>query len=83
MHIDYVETFYQKKLAYASGPLLDENGNKKGGLLVSRMTLSEAKDFIKNDPFFIEDIADFEIKNFTPSNSSTSINQDWCLQNPS
>ncbi|AXA34080.1 carboxymuconolactone decarboxylase family protein [Francisella adeliensis] len=65
-HTEYLTSFYDKGLILASGPY----NNRAGGFIISKMNLEVANDYMLNDPFYISDIADFNIKDFSPNNLS-------------
>ncbi|QEO59620.1 carboxymuconolactone decarboxylase family protein [Francisella marina] len=65
-HIDYLARFYEKEVILASGPY----NNREGGFIISVMDLKSAKDYVENDPFYINEIGDFDIKDFIPTKSS-------------
>ena len=62
-HVEYLSRFYKQGLILASGPY----NNRSGGLIISTMDLKSAHAYMINDPFYIYDIGDFEIKEFVPT----------------
>ncbi|MBK2095445.1 MULTISPECIES: carboxymuconolactone decarboxylase family protein [Francisella] len=65
-HMDYLSKFYDDGLILASGPY----NNRSGGFIISVMDLESAKEYVRNDPFYLNDIGDFDIKDFIPTKSS-------------
>lgn len=65
-HTEYLTSFYDKELILASGPY----NNREGGFIISKMNVQQAKDYMLNDPFYTNDIADFNIKDFSPNKLS-------------
>jgi len=67
-HMDYVSSFYKKNVILASGPY----NNRSGGFIISLMSYDQAVEYMHGDPFYINNLADFDIKDFTPTNSSSA-----------
>ena len=65
-HIEYLARFYDRGLILASGPY----NNRSGGFIISTMDAKSANTYVTNDPFYINDIGDFDIKDFIPSKST-------------
>lgn len=62
-HRDFLNAAYEKDYLIVSGPLVP----RTGGILISQLTdRAIIEDFFKDDPFYIHDIADYEIIEFTP-----------------
>jgi uncharacterized protein YciI len=62
-HRDFLGQGYQKDYLMVSGPM----NPRTGGIIVSQLTdRAIIEDFLKDDPFYIHDIADFEVIEFTP-----------------
>lgn len=62
-HRDFLEECYQKEALIVSGPL----NPRTGGILLSQLKDREAlMELIHADPFYIEDIAEYEILEFDP-----------------
>jgi uncharacterized protein YciI len=62
-HRAYLETGYQKDYLVVSGPF----NPREGGVLVSQLKdRAQVEEFIANDPFKINDIAEYEILEFSP-----------------
>ncbi|QLE79852.1 carboxymuconolactone decarboxylase [Francisella sp. Scap27] len=70
-HMEYLTSFYDRDLILASGPYND----RAGGFIISTIDIKDVNDYIVNDPFYINDIAEFNIKNFTPTKSSASFKE--------
>lgn len=62
-HRDYLEMGYQKNYLIVSGPKIP----REGGILLSQLRDKKVLiDFLQQDPFYLNGIADFEIIEFTP-----------------
>lgn len=63
-HRAFLDTLYAQDLLLASGPQV----LRTGGILIARSGRSkdELMDILKNDPFYIEGIADYTIIEFDP-----------------
>ncbi len=62
-HRTFLETGYQKNYFVASGP----RNPRTGGVILSQLTdRKKLDDILKEDPFIISDIADYEVIEFTP-----------------
>lgn len=62
-HREFLETGYQKNMLIASGP----RNPRTGGIIISQLkNRDELENFIKHDPFFVNDIAEYEIIEFNP-----------------
>ena len=70
-HIEYLSRFYEQGLIIASGPY----NNRSGGLIISIMDSKSAYTYMKNDPFYIHDIGDFQIKEFEPTKITNDFNK--------
>jgi uncharacterized protein len=66
-HLEYMIGLEKRGLVFASGPLADGEGPPTGqGLTVLRAKdASEARTFAEADPFFINGVRTFEIKEWT------------------
>lgn len=60
-HRAYLDRFYNAGSLVASGPSEPRTG---GVILCNVRTIEEARNIISQDPFFKEDIADYEITQF-------------------
>jgi 4-carboxymuconolactone decarboxylase len=65
-HICHLSQYYDRALIQASGPY----NNREGGFIISTMSLNEANIYVKNDPYFIANVASFNIKVFEPTKTS-------------
>lgn len=62
-HRAHLDTGYQRNYLIASGP----RNPREGGVLISQLTnRTILEDFISQDPFIVEEIADYEIFEFSP-----------------
>lgn len=62
-HRSYLDKCYQQNLLIASGP----RNPRTGGVLISQLDdRHKLESFLKQDPFYIHNVADFEIIEFTP-----------------
>lgn len=71
-HILYLDDCYQKKLFICSGRKVPRTG---GIILCNCTTREEAEQIMKDDPFYRENIAQYEIIEFIPSKSSDNFYQ--------
>ncbi|BCZ15785.1 hypothetical protein OCUAc18_33250 [Acinetobacter baumannii] len=56
-HITFLDHYYEQKKFLASG----RRENRVGGvIIVLSSSLQEAEEVIKNDPFYIHDVADYD-----------------------
>ncbi len=65
-HIQYLEKYYTNKKFICSGRKVPRTG---GIILCNCATKQEAEQIIKEDPFFKQQIAQYEIIEFIPSKS--------------
>ena len=64
MHRDYLKEGYKNKLLLLSGPHKEYN-NKLGGIIIGKFRdISKADSFAKNDPFYLNQVATYEILEF-------------------
>lgn len=69
-HIAFLDQYYVQKKFLASG----RRENRVGGvILVLTDSVEEAQDIMKNDPFFLHDVADYDFMWFEPSKSLEEI----------
>ena len=62
-HRAYLETGYQNNCFLASGP----KNPRTGGIIISQLKdRTQLEALLKNDPFMLNDIADYDIVEFTP-----------------
>ncbi|APC91186.1 MULTISPECIES: YciI family protein [Francisella] len=59
-HRDFLDIGYTKGIFVASGP----KTSKTGGIIIARGDLQEIKGFIKEDPFYINKIAEYHFTSF-------------------
>lgn len=63
-HVQFLQDNYERKKFLASG----RRENRVGGvILILGSSIREAKEIIKNDPFYIQEIADYDFLLFEPS----------------
>lgn len=63
-HIEYLEKYYSLKKFICSGR---RNPRIGGVILCNAKDRNEVETIIKEDPFYIKEIAEYEIIEFTPS----------------
>ena len=64
LHRDYLKEGYKNKLLLLSGPHKEYN-NHLGGIIIARFSdIKEAQHFANNDPFFLNEVAKYEIIEF-------------------
>ncbi len=68
-HTEHLQQYYDKGLIYASGPYEPRTG---GFILARKLTDREQKELVENDPYYIEKLASYDIRDFNPSKSNTS-----------
>lgn len=62
-HRSYLDEGYKNNLLITSGP----KNPRTGGILFSQLNDREQlENFLQKDPFYIHDVADYEIIEFTP-----------------
>jgi uncharacterized protein len=66
-HLEYMISLERRGVVFASGPLADGGGPPSGhGLTVLRVaTAQEARDLAEADPFFVNGLRSFEVKEWT------------------
>lgn len=63
LHRAFLEEGYQKDLFIVSGP----QNPRIGGVILSQLTdREELENLIKQDPYYLNEVADFEITEFSP-----------------
>ncbi|WP_223067542.1 YciI family protein [Paenibacillus caui] len=60
-HIKFLDKYYEKSVFLASGPKVPRNG---GVIIADQVSKDELEQIIKEDPFWIKQIADYEIIEF-------------------
>lgn len=68
-HLEFLEKCYEKSIFIASGPKVPRTG---GIILAKDVTKEELEGIIKEDPFYQQQIAEYEIIEFTPTMSTLS-----------
>ena len=66
-HIEFLDEHYKKNLFMCSGRKVPRTG---GIILCNCTDMAEAKGIMEKDPFYREDIAQYEMIEFIPSKSS-------------
>ena len=67
LHMEYLEKYYSLKKFFCSGR---RNPRIGGVILCNAKDMNEVETIIKEDPFYIGKIAEYEIIEFTPTNYS-------------
>jgi uncharacterized protein YciI len=63
VHREFLEEGYQQNYFVVSGP----RNPRTGGIVISQLNnRKQLEDIIKNDPFIVHDLVDYEIVEFTP-----------------
>jgi uncharacterized protein YciI len=62
-HLIYLDKFYEQKKLLCSG----RQNPPIGGVIIAIMNGDEIDNFIKNDPFYVYDLANYDITEFTPN----------------
>jgi uncharacterized protein YciI len=71
-HFAFLDHYYEQKKFLASG----RRENRVGGvILVLSSLIQEAEEIMKNDPFYIHDVADYDFMWFEPSKSLEEIKE--------
>ncbi|TCS96793.1 YciI family protein [Hazenella coriacea] len=65
-HRDYLEGLYQQKKLIVSGPMKDLTG---GVILMNVQTEEEAQEIITHDPYYINQVGEYEVIPFSPVKS--------------
>ncbi|WP_448569489.1 YciI family protein [Thalassotalea ganghwensis] len=63
-HISFLKKYYQQRAFIASGRKVPRTG---GVILVNAESLDDVEKIISEDPFFVEDVADYQITEFIPT----------------
>lgn len=69
-HRTYLDLGYQNNLLICSGPKIP----KTGGMILAYGTESQITEFVKNDPFIVNQIADYTLLPFEAVKFNTLIN---------
>ena len=74
-HLEYMIANEKKGLLFASGPLSEADGSQKGrGLTVLRaVSAEEARKIAEQDPFFVNGLRTFEIREWTVMEGSFGV----------
>ncbi len=74
-HRSFLDTGYEKKILMASGP----QNPRDGGILIARAnSVEEVKEYCKNDPFFVHNLAEYSFTEFIPVKYQKEF-KDWFL----
>ena len=72
LHREYLDEYYQKGLLLCSGP----REPRDGGVIITLMSNKEDVDeFIRNDPFYTNGVADYALVEFHPVKFHEAINK--------
>lgn len=71
-HIAYLDEHYAKGAFLCSGPKAPRIG---GVILCNCLSREQAEEIMKQDPFYKEEIARYEIIEFTPTKSAEALGQ--------
>lgn len=63
-HVEYLEKYYAMKKFVCSGR---RNPRIGGVIICNGQSMEEVQEIVKEDPFYIKKIADYEIIEFTPT----------------
>ncbi|GAA3936169.1 YciI family protein [Litoribacillus peritrichatus] len=63
-HVQYLEKYYAEKVFIASGRKVPRTG---GVILANAPSLEALNVVLKEDPFYIAELADYEVTEFIPS----------------
>lgn len=66
-HVTFLKKYYANGSFIASGPKVPRTG---GVILVKASGLNEIEQIIQEDPFYIADVANYDITEFTPKMTS-------------
>lgn len=69
-HLEFLDTYFKKNVFIASGR---QTPLKGGVILANAKSRSEIEQIITEDPFYTEQVATFEIIEFTPSKVNPDI----------
>jgi uncharacterized protein YciI len=74
-HLEYMIANEKKGLLFASGPLAEADGSQKGrGLTILRAASSEeARAIAEQDPFFVNGVRSFEVREWTVMEGSFGV----------
>ena len=61
-HRAFLKAQYEKGYFVASGP----KSPRTGGMIIALISKDEAEDLVKQDPFYIHNLAKYRIKEFSP-----------------
>lgn len=61
-HRNYLTSLYQQNKLLASGPKNPRNG----GIMIALTNIDAAEEMVNNDPFYVNDIADYSYIEFDP-----------------
>ncbi len=63
-HLVFLDKYYAQDIFVASGPQIPSTG---GVILVKGVTLERLHEIITEDPFYIEDLAEYDVTEFLPT----------------
>ncbi|MDA0912150.1 MAG: carboxymuconolactone decarboxylase family protein [Proteobacteria bacterium] len=68
-HTAHLQQYYDKGLIYASGLYEPRTG---GFILARKLTDRDQKELVENDPFYVEKLVSYDIRDFNPTKSNAS-----------
>lgn len=71
-HVNFLKKYYKEGMFFASGPQTPRTG---GIILAHAQDRQALMDILHQDPFYIENCAEFQVFEFTPANFSESFGQ--------
>lgn len=71
-HIQFLDKYYENSKFIISGRRNPRNG---GIIIVNSDILEEVNEIIKEDPFYKNDLADYEMIEFTPTKSNECLSK--------
>lgn len=69
-HITYLNLYYDRGIFLASGRKVPRTG---GVIMAKAASKKQIEEIIKQDPFYIEGIAEYDIMEFTPTMTAPSL----------
>ena len=79
-HIEFLDTQYKKGIFIASGAQIPRTG---GVILAAGLDIAALNDILKQDPFSMAKVAEYEIIEFSPSRMAEGFKQFAVPKNPS
>ncbi len=84
-HLEYMIANEKKGIVFASGPLSESDGSQQGrGLTVVRAaSREEAREIAEQDPFFVNGVRSFEVREWTVMEGSFGVTVNFSDQSMS